>query len=128
MPAHTAGMNLALLLSAVLCSAIYPTTLPASYWAEKSLSVTVGEYLFVASVPSDVPSHEERGRALRERAEDVASVTGREVCLTDDLLTYLCLKRILKRGADDYERHVLASRLSRAGERIVFSSPEQAVS
>ena len=121
-------MNLALLLSAVLCSAIYPTTLPASSWAEKSLSVTLGEYLFVASVPSDVPSHEERGRALRERAEDVASITGREVCLTDDLLTYLCLKRILKRGADDYERHVLASRLSRAGERIVFSSPEQAVS
>ena len=109
------------LISAVLFGAIVPVEVPDAYDSERLLALEAGEYVVVAMLPENVASHEERVSILSAASDDVATATGKSVVLTDDLLAFLSVKRILCRGVNDYERRALASRLSRANTGLYRS-------
>jgi len=115
-------MKILFVLSAILFGAVSPAVVPSAYGTERVLAMNAEEYMIVAMLPIDEVSHEERVRVLHAAAEDIAARTGKEVILTDDLLAYLSLKRMSARGVSDYERRVLASRLSHGEGRLYHAS------
>ena len=104
-------MSTLALLSAILFGTIsfYPV-LPVE-GVRESLAVAADDYVVVAVIPDCEESHEERDAVLRAAVSTLAEECGREVVLTEDLLSYLSLKRMEQRGVSDYERRALASRL-----------------
>ena len=116
-------MSLFLLLSAVLFGTITPLDFPRSDASSRVLALEAGEYAVVAMIPDNVSGHAERVNVLSAAAEEVAATSGRYVVLTDDLLAYLSIKRMLTRGISEYERRALASRLSKAEGGLYRASP-----
>ena len=104
-------MNVLSLLSAVMISALCPITLPATVGVKDGYAVIVEDQVLVAVIPDPCFGYEQKAQTLRQAAESVGKTLGKDVFLTDDMLTYLILSRMKKRGASDYERRNLASRL-----------------
>ena len=111
--AHTADMNTLSLMSAVLISVISPVTLPDLTGIKDGCAVFVEDQAIVAVIPEPHVGLEAKSETMRRTAETLGENWGREVIVTEDMLTYLVLLRIGKRGADDYERRNLAARLAR---------------
>ena len=116
-------MDLFLLVSSILFGTFGSVACPPEYKDARVLGAQAGQYVVVAMLPSDACGHDDRVNALIKAADTFAAHTGKEVILTDDLLAYLSLKRIAVHGVSDYERRVLASRLSQAKDRIRYAEP-----
>ena len=104
-------MNVLSLVSAVLISAISPIAVPPVSGVKEVCAVVVEDQILVAVLPEPSAGYEQKTEALRAAAAFLGESLGKDVLLTDDMRTYLILSRIKKRGADDYERKNLASRL-----------------
>ena len=106
-------MNILTLISAVLVSAIIPVACPDLPGVKETRAVVIDDVAVVAVLPDVHAGLEEKTETLSNAASSIGKQLDKEVVLTEDLLTYLTLSRIVKRGADDYERRNLAARLSR---------------
>ena len=106
-------MNVLSLISAVLISVMTPVSLPDVPGVKMGRAVLLDDYAIVAVIPDPISGMESKNETLRSAAEILGKEFGKEVYLTDDLITFITLSRIEKRGADDYERHNLASRLAK---------------
>ena len=90
-----------------------PVSLPDVSGVKEGRAVVIDQYAIVAVIPDPFSGMEIKNDALRSAAETLGKEWCKEVYLTDDLITYITLSRIEKRGADDYERRNLASRLAK---------------
>ena len=106
-------MNIISLISAVLISAIAPVSLPELPGIKDGCAVFIEDQAIVAVIPEAHSGLEANTDTLRHATESLGESWNKEVVLTDDLLTYMVLLRMKKRGVDDYERRNLASRLSK---------------
>ena len=106
-------MNILSLISAVIISSLTPVAVPELSGIKDGRAVFVDEVAVVAVIPEAFVGIEEKTESLKNATESLGEIWGREVILTEDLLTYMTLSRIEKRGADDYERKNLVARLSR---------------
>ena len=106
-------MNILSLISAVILSAITPVSLPELSGIKDGQAIMIGEAAVVAVIPDAHTGLDAKTETLRSAAEQLGKEWDKEVLLTEDLLTYMTLSRIERRGADEYERKNLASRLSR---------------
>ena len=106
-------MNILTIISAVLISAITPVSLPELEGIKDARAVFIDDQAIVAVIPEAYCGIEAKNEKMRRAAERLGEEWDKEVVLTDDLLTYMILSRIEKRGADDYERKNLAARLSK---------------
>ena len=106
-------MNILTIISAVLISAITPVSTPELEGIKEARAVFIQEQAIVAVIPEVYCCIEAKNQTMKKAAEALGEEWDREVILTDDLLTYMTLSRIEKRGADDYERKNLAARLSK---------------
>ena len=104
-------MSTLALLSAILFGTLSFCPVVPVEGVRESLAVTTDDFVVVAVIPECVESHEERNAVLCAAAMTYAEESGREIVLTDDLLSYLSLKRMWQRGVSEYERRALASRL-----------------
>ena len=106
-------MNVVALVAAILFGTIQPVDTDAVFGIkEQAAIVTEGQYL-VAVVPEAIAGYREKTDLLQATAEAYAAEWGEDVVVTEDLRTYLALLRMQKRGADDYERQTLASRIAK---------------
>ena len=106
-------MNILTIISAVLISAITPVSTPDLEGVKDARAVFIEEQAIVAVIPEACCGIEAKNERMKKTVEVLGEEWGKEVLLTDDLLTYMTLSRIEKRGADDYERKNLAARLSK---------------
>ena len=106
-------MNILSLISAVILSAMTPVSLPEISGIKEGQAIVIGDAAVVAVIPDAHTGLDAKTETLRSAAEQLGKEWDKEVILTEDLLTYMTLSRIEKRGADDYERRNLAARLSR---------------
>ena len=106
-------MNILSLISAVLISAITPISLPDLHDIKDGKAVIVEDQAIVAIIPEAHSGIEAKTETMRQATESLGAYFGKEVVLTDDLLTYMVLSRMEKRGVNEYERRNLAARLSR---------------
>ena len=104
-------MNVISLVSAVLLSVISPVDLPELSGVKEGYAVIVEDQAIVAVLPDIFVGYEEKSEALKGAAASVGEEWQKDVLLTDDMLTYLILSRMQKRGVNDYERKNLAARL-----------------
>lgn len=104
-------MNLLSLVSAVLVSVVAPIEVPPISGVKEVCAVVVEDQVIVAVLPEFFTGYEQRTEALRQATACLGNSLEKDVLLTDDMRTYLILSRIKKRGADEYERRNLASRL-----------------
>ena len=116
-------MNMLTIISAVLISAISPITVPDLPGIKDARAIALEDAYIVAVIPDAYAGLDAKSDALRSAAESLGEEWGAEVILTEDLMTYMALSRIEKRGADDYERRNLAARLNRI--RTFFYTAEK---
>ena len=112
-------MNI-LWVSAILFGAILPCPLPEISGIKEACAVVLEDAVFVAVIPDGATGYEGKSASLQEAADRIAEENDRCVILTEDLLTYLTLLRMRKRGADEYERRNLLSRLDRIRENCYY--------
>ena len=104
-------MNVVALVAAILFGTMQPVETGCLQGIKEQAALSVdGQYL-VAVVPQAIAGYQEKTELLQQAADQCAAEWGETVILTEDLMTYLALARMQKRGADDYERQTLASRL-----------------
>ena len=104
-------MNVIALISAILFGTITPLPVDFPEGIKAGVALSVDGYVLAAVIPDVVIGYEEKTTLLENAAESLATALGKKVILTQDLLTYLILLRIEKRGADRYERENLAARI-----------------
>ena len=115
-------MNVVALVAAVLFGTIQPVGTDSLQGIKQQAAVVVdGQYL-VAVVPEAVAGYSEKSELLQSIADDYALDWG-DVILTEDLMTYLSLTRMQKRGVSDYERETLASRLIKTKDFCYRGNP-----
>ncbi|HCU56174.1 MAG TPA: hypothetical protein DIC18_02430 [Clostridiales bacterium] len=116
-------MNVAALITAILFGALRPlcVDLPKDMKAAECFE---SETCVVAAViPQTGAGYEEDRARLQNAADDLSRQTGKSVLLTRDLLTYLVLLRMEKRGVNAYERENLAKRMARISSCLYRSEP-----
>ena len=118
-------MNILSLISAVIISVITPVDLPEISGVREGRAVFVEDQAIVAVIPDAFTSADAKNQAMHDAAERLGKEWGKEILLTDDLMTYMSLARMERRGADDYERRHLAVRLARVRS---YSYPKEPVS
>ena len=106
-------MNILSLISAVVLSAITPVSLPNLPGVKEGRAIIVDDVAVVAVIPEACYGLEQKSETLRSATEMLSKEWDKEVVLTEDLLTYMTIARMEKRGVNDYERKSLAGRLSR---------------
>lgn len=104
-------MNVLSLISAVLISAFSPIELPPVDGVKEGYALIVDGQAVVAVIPELCFGYEQKADTLLRAAETLGKEWGKDILLTDDMLTYLILSRMRKRGVSDYERKNLAARL-----------------
>ena len=115
------------LISAVLFGMISPLSLDLPTGMRAGRFALTEECVLVALLPEATPSYEHKSELLQEAADEIAVKTGKPVYLTQDLLTYMILTRMEKRGADDYERQNLASRIAHLADSAYWAEPKERV-
>ena len=114
-------MNAVALISAILFGTISPLALELPVGMRDARAVLSEECVLVAVLPESYFGYGEKTARLQEIAKDIAEEQGKSVLLTEDFLTYLILIRMEKRGADEYERKNLVSRLAQTAQSIFFA-------
>ena len=115
-------MNMISLLSAIMFSVVEPVAVPSLSGIRQGYAVFVENTAIVAVIPDPHFGYEAKNKTLSSAASSLGEKWGREVVLTEDLLTFLTLCRIHKRGADEYERKNLASRLPKVHSYVCSPS------
>lgn len=116
-------MTIVALISAILFGTIGPLPVDFPKEIRAGAVLSVDDCIVAAVIPDGIASHERRQALLEKTAADLAARTGRYVILTEDILTYLTLLRMQKKGVNDYERNNLASCLARVQSELRFSDP-----
>ncbi len=106
-------MNILSLISAVVLSAITPVSIPDLPGVKEGRAVIVDDVAIVAVIPEACYGFEQKSETLSAAAEELGKRWDKEVLLTEDLLTFMAIARMEKRGVSEYERKSLAGRLSR---------------
>lgn len=101
------------IISAVLISAISPIAVPDLPGIKDARAIALDDQYIVAVIPDAYAGLDAKSDALRTATETLGEEWDAEVFLTEDLMTYMSLARIEKRGADEYERKSLAARLNK---------------
>ena len=113
------------LISAVLFGMISPLSIDLPTGMRAGRFALTEECVLVAILPEATPSYESKSALLQEAAAEIARETGKKVFLTQDLLTYMILTRMEKRGVDDYERQNLATRIALLADSAYFAEPKE---
>ena len=112
------------LISAILFGSVAPISVELPDGIKAGAFLAFDEYVVAAVVPDALMGFEEKQRVVTDAAESLASALERDVVLTQDLLTFMTILRILKRGADRYERENLASRILAISESCRYATSE----
>lgn len=118
-------MNLMALVSAILIGGIAPLAAELPECVKAAEVVLIEDEVVAAVIPECNASYEEKSRSLQEAADILSKQQGKRVLLTQDLLTYLILFRMRKRGVDAYERKNLASRLAKVKDTCYYADPPE---
>ena len=116
-------MNLIALLAAILFGTLSPIPLEGREGIKEGYVAAFEDQVLVAVLPEAVASYDKKCEILRDAADELAAACGKEVVLTQDLLTYLCLSRIERRGVNEYERKNLASCVAAQGGACIVALP-----
>ena len=114
-------MNTATLILALVLSSLHPIALGDLPAMQHTVAAEGDGIVLVAVLPECEISYENKADHLREASEVARLKTGKTVLLTEDLLTYLSLLRIERRGLDGYERKVLRSRLEKSADQLYLA-------
>ena len=104
-------MNVVALVAAILFGTMQPVETQPLLGIKEQAALSVDGQVLVAVVPQPIAGYREKSELLQEVADAYALEWGDDVILSEDLMTYLALVRMEKRGTDDYERQTLASRI-----------------
>ena len=119
-------MNVIALISAILFGSVAPISVELPDGIKAGAFLAFDEYVVAAVVPDALMGFEEKQTVVSDAAESLACALERDVVLTQDLLTYMTILRILKRGADRYERDNMASRIPAISESCRYATKKSA--
>jgi len=94
-----------------------PFSAPAEEWLKDAKGMTNGECVIVAVSSEPIFGLEERKRTLSAYASEISSETGLPSVVTEDLLSYIALCRMERRGYDEESVKKVLDRLSHIREQ-----------
>ena len=114
-------MHASTLFLALLLSTFRPVLIGDLPYMRHTVAIEGEDTVLVAVLPAYDASYDRKTEHLIGAAQEAKDRTGKTVLLTEDLLTYLSILRIERRGDDEYEREVLRSRSEQVADHLYLA-------